>query len=514
MQKKTKKMNLTALLIGFITCLTILLASLYLAYEKTLHEAEIFLYQHTITANEKMRVFLNKIKLSLDDINKHGNSCDKFIHNALHRFVLNEPQVSIAYFYNGAEKCASIENFQFNALPKNIGPKFTLEGPIQIEDILQNAFLLQANHQGKSTGVIFPKRILSELLHESSQSFVRHTLCNDKTKKTIYDTTFAHNPFSLSSDTSPIIQMNQLPYLKGVSMHSYLSYQWVWQHFKPHMIVFSLIALSLCLLLVLIIYHMTKHKLSLEYELQQAIKNNQFIPYYQPVIELSTRKFSGVECLMRWEINKLDVLQPDAFIPTAERSGLIKPMTRQIIDTIFSNLGSYAKANQDFHIAINLSPQHFKDRDTFELVVKSCQQYQIKPKQVIFELTEQEPIKESDDCALGIMQDMRKTGFSLAVDDFGTGYSSINYLQRFPFNFLKIDRQFVKAIGSNAVTAQLADSMIDLARNLNLKVIAEGIEKTHHESHLKNRHILYGQGWLYSKALSFNELEEYIKKQT
>ena len=274
-----------------------------------------------------------------------------------------------------------------------------------------------------------------------------------------------------------------------------------------------MVALLICLLLGAALYRMTMHQLSLEYELRQALKNDQFVPHYQPVIKLKTGQFSGVECLMRWEINDVDVLQPDAFIPTAERSGLIKPMTAQLIHTIFEQLGTYANENKSFHMAINLSPQHFKDRETFELVEYYCKQYQINPEQIIFELTEQELIEEDDEYAVGIMRDMRAKGYSLAVDDFGTGYSSINYLRRFPFDFLKIDRQFIKAIGSTAVTAQLADSMIDLARNLNLKVIAEGLELPIHEAHLKKRDILYGQGWLYSKALSFEELQAFIRKQ-
>ncbi len=173
-----------ALLIGFVICFTILITSLYLAYYRTLQEAEIFLSKHTISANEKIRVFLNEIKLSLEDISKHKKNCNVRTHDALKRLVLNEPQISIAYFKTKDTQCASIEQFQFTAIPNIEKPNFILEGPNQIKDILQNAFILQLNHKDKKIGVIFPRRILDKLLHEPTNSFVQHTLFNERTKNT------------------------------------------------------------------------------------------------------------------------------------------------------------------------------------------------------------------------------------------------------------------------------------------------------------------------------------------
>ena len=511
LKKNKKKFNYIFLIFISIFSVVILSTTLYMAYKQTQKEAINYLEGSAKTVSHQTHLFLYELKVSLDDLLKDSRHCDKRTQQRLRNLALNEPKISIVYLKTPQTTCSTIGEIALNTKALSASDTFTMSGPMTIEGIMDNAYLIKRTRNDIEIGVFFPKRVLSELFNDHSTPLVTHLLLSKTNNQVLFPLSKKSLNLNAKRHKIRLTTINKLSVTDNIELHSYLSSTWVYHKLKPHLYFGVFLSLLIILLFAFILRKITQHKLSMGTELRFALKNNQIIPYYQPVIDLSTGQFSGVECLMRWKLNDKDIIQPDLFIPYAEKSGLIKPMTKQLIDIIFTQLGPYAQSHQNFHIAINLSPIHFKDRDTYNQVVTLCDQYHIHPSQVIFELTEEELIDEDDTLAVEIMNDMRKLGYSLAIDDFGTGYSSISYLTRFPFDFLKIDQQFVMAIGTHAITAQLADSMIDLAKNLNLKIIAEGIEKSIHETHLKNRNVCYAQGWLYSKALTFDELTAYIE---
>ena len=167
----------------------------------------------------------------------------------------------------------------------------------------------------------------------------------------------------------------------------------------------------------------------------------------------------------------------------------------------------------DFHIAINLSAIHFQSNRIHDLALNLCNRHQLKPNQIIFELTERSLVDVDSSNIIKIMHDMHESGFKLAIDDFGTGYSSLSYLKHFDFDYLKIDKLFVSAIGTGAITESLNASIIAMAKNLHYKIIAEGIETEQQYQYLKNQGVEFAQGWLFAKALPIEELKEYMTKQ-
>lgn len=488
---------------GLLCCTAIIMLAVYLAYLKTYSEAEQLLNKTVTRIQDNAQQFFQETLDALKPLIKTKDICSANTENTLKKVVLNDTEISIAYINTPQKQCATIKPFQYDLLSKIKNSQQQLAGPLHINDIVQNAYAIRLKQNNIELGAVFPLYVLKAHINKFTQDpFLNIQLFNNK--QNLFYENIHHKKEILISATS------KLPPLDNVHLKVSLAKQWLWQKLMPHILMAVMIAAFICGLFLMALYRFTKHKLSIESELKTALTRKQFVPYYQPVIDLATHHCRGVECLVRWQINQHEILYPDTFIPAAEKAQLIKPMTEQLIHKIFLDLGDYLKQNPDFHIAINLTPQNFNDRDVLDLVVKLCQKYQVNNQQIIFEITEQELMDESSDFAISLMQEMRSLGFSLALDDFGTGYSSINYLRKFPFNYLKIDKLFVMAIGSAAITAQLADSIIDLADNLNLKIIAEGIETSEHHAYLKQRQVNFGQGWLYSKALSVTQLKKYL----
>jgi len=176
-------------------------------------------------------------------------------------------------------------------------------------------------------------------------------------------------------------------------------------------------------------------------------------------------------------------------------------MTEWLMRQIRKELGEVLEADRSLHIAINLSPVHFESdrilRTTRQIFNKSG----IQPGQIIYEITERGLIREDNVVAREVMSKLRERQSHIALDDFGTGYSSLSYISSFPLDYLKIDKAFVEAIGTDSLTAGLVDSIIDMAERLELRIIAEGIETQEQAEYLRKRGVEHGQGWYYTKAL-------------
>lgn len=248
--------------------------------------------------------------------------------------------------------------------------------------------------------------------------------------------------------------------------------------------------------------------LSLESELREAARLRQIIAHYQPILNLQTGKCVGLEVLMRWQHPKRGLVPPLAFIPEAERTGVITELTECMMVRALEELVPVFKAFPHLHAAINIPVQTLTN-PTFPAHVDRLIKGRFSYKNISFELTESTSLT---DCALGQLRVMRDLGIRLAVDDFGTGYSNLRYLSLFPFDFLKIDKAFVDGITNESKSSGLVDQIVSIGRVCGLELIAEGIEHPSQVEYLRNLGVEFGQGFLFAAPVPIHELTEWITR--
>ncbi|MCX8505371.1 MAG: bifunctional diguanylate cyclase/phosphodiesterase [Alphaproteobacteria bacterium] len=241
----------------------------------------------------------------------------------------------------------------------------------------------------------------------------------------------------------------------------------------------------------------------IQLELRNALDNNELRAFYQPKISLKTGKIIGMEALMRWEHPSYGIIPPIDFIPTAERTGLIAPMTEWIMLQACSDTKKWIDAGygDDLRVAINLSTIHFRRQSVIGNIATALEKSNIDPSNVEIEITEGLLLHE-DEIVSATFSWLRDIGIHIAVDDFGVGYSSLSYLQRFTVDCLKLDTSFVSHLHERKVDAAITRGVIDLAHNLGIEVVAEGVELDAHLEFLEECGCDIGQGFYWSKPVS------------
>ena len=250
------------------------------------------------------------------------------------------------------------------------------------------------------------------------------------------------------------------------------------------------------------------NKLELKYKLQKAITKNEFELYFQPQINCKSRDVTGVEALLRWNDYNGEVIMPDIFIPLAEESGLIKELTEWVITEAIKQQSIWQKDNLNIHLSVNLSARNLLDPDLDDFILDQYKKYGLNSGAISFEITES-AMMEDTERALKMMKSLNKNGFDLIVDDYGTGFSSLAYLKKFPIKELKIDKSFVSHMIENDEDAMIVKSTIDLAHNLGLGVIAEGVET---EEVLEMLNILscdMAQGYIIEKPVTADDFRRW-----
>jgi diguanylate cyclase (GGDEF)-like protein len=251
-------------------------------------------------------------------------------------------------------------------------------------------------------------------------------------------------------------------------------------------------------------------RLTLENSLRRALERSEFEVYYQPVLDINTRKIVGVEALLRWHHPELGLVQPAEFIPLAEDTGMIVPIGEWVLRTACAQSKSWQSAGfAPLSLAVNLSARQFQQQNLSEVVVRILQETGLNPCDLELELTESSIMKNAEG-AVRTLSELKAMGVKIAIDDFGTGYSSLGYLKRLPIDTLKIDRSFVSDVTTDPDDAALVMAIITLAHNLRLKVIAEGVDS---EEQLRFLHLLRcdeWQGYFFSKPLPVEAFEELL----
>lgn len=254
------------------------------------------------------------------------------------------------------------------------------------------------------------------------------------------------------------------------------------------------------------------HRLTLMGELRHAIEHDELRLHFQPQIDLNTHKIIGVEALVRWQHPKHGFMPPDEFIPMAERTGLIKPLSVWVLKHALGKVEQWHKQNLKLSIAINLSPSTFLDADLPSVIIGMLSLYAVPAKYIIFEITEGTMIKNPT-LAHTIMKQLTKMGIRISIDDFGTGYSSLAYLKDLPASEVKIDRSFVMDMLGNDNDAVIVRSIIDLGHNLSLNVVAEGVEDKETATRIKKQGCDVLQGYYISKPVSSDDFLTWLLEQ-
>jgi EAL domain-containing protein (putative c-di-GMP-specific phosphodiesterase class I) len=255
-------------------------------------------------------------------------------------------------------------------------------------------------------------------------------------------------------------------------------------------------------------------ELEMETNLRNALKNGEFLLHYQPKIDLASNKIIGVEVLIRWKHPELGFISPAKFIPHAEKTDLIIAVGDWVLYTACKqNVQWQIEGIPPIRISVNLSGMQLKRSDQVENVARILAETGLAPYLLELELTEG-VVMENAEVTINTLNKFKEMGIKLSIDDFGTGYSSLSYLKRFPIDTLKIDQSFVKDITTNPDDEAIASTIIAMAHNLRLKVIAEGVENKEQLDMLRNKNCDEVQGYYFSRPVSEDDLKELLRHNT
>jgi len=238
----------------------------------------------------------------------------------------------------------------------------------------------------------------------------------------------------------------------------------------------------------------------LEAEIDEALRAGEFVAYYQPIVDAATGRVAGCEALIRWQKPGGETVRPDLFIPLAESSGQIVPMTGQLMDRVQADLAEVVRRWPDVYVSINLVAEHFADAAIVGEVRRRFGEGPLRGRNLVFEITERRPL--ANIAAAGkVVAQLQRLGARVALDDAGTGHGGLAYIQGLGMDIIKIDRMFVEAIGTGAVSAPIVDALLELADQLDMTVVAEGVETEEQFAYLRARGARYFQGFLFSPPL-------------
>tara|TARA_R110002050_G_scaffold71891_1_gene154610 strand:+ start:43921 stop:47745 length:3825 start_codon:yes stop_codon:yes gene_type:complete len=251
-------------------------------------------------------------------------------------------------------------------------------------------------------------------------------------------------------------------------------------------------------------------RVTLEKALRQALEQEQFVVFYQPKIDLVTHRMTGMEALVRWQHPELGLVSPLEFIPLAEETGIILALGEWVMLTACRQMHDWElKYSNLMNMSINVSARQFWQHDFTERVAVILAESQVSAEKIEFELTESVVMNDIES-VIGTMKALKKLDICLSIDDFGTGYSSLSYLQRFPVDILKIDRCFITELQDENADSAMVRSILALAENFKLRVVAEGIEDVSQQRILTSLGCHYGQGYLYSQPVDAASMEKLL----
>jgi diguanylate cyclase (GGDEF)-like protein len=247
-------------------------------------------------------------------------------------------------------------------------------------------------------------------------------------------------------------------------------------------------------------------RLKLEEDIRQGIKAGEFLPFFQPLVDLTSRQIIGFEALARWRSPTRGLLEADTFIETAERTGLIGPLTLSVIEQALKEARGWPG---HLKLAVNISPVQFRDQDLAEQILKVLAMTGFPASRLEIEITEGSLLEDRDQ-VLTIINSLKNVGISISLDDFGTGYASLAQVNRLPLDRIKIDKSFITTIVKSEQTAAIVNTIAGLGHNLNVPITAEGVESEQIRNALADFGCSEAQGWLFGRAISAEAVRSFL----
>lgn len=271
----------------------------------------------------------------------------------------------------------------------------------------------------------------------------------------------------------------------------------------------SVVLLFLFLMSCLVAYFLHRFlnkNISPEELLRGAIARNEIVPFYQPIVNGKEGTLRGVEVLARWKHPQTGYISPASFIPAAERSGLIVPLTQSLMSQVVAHINAICTMlPEGFHVGINFSASHIVAPAFVEECLNYKNSFIKRDLNLVIEVTEREPL-HIDEHLVQTLNVLHENGFAIALDDFGTGYSGLSYLHDLHIDYIKIDQSFVGRVNANEESTRILDSVLDLARKLSISIVAEGVETQEQLDYLTRNNITFLQGYYFFKPVPFTEL--------
>ena len=251
----------------------------------------------------------------------------------------------------------------------------------------------------------------------------------------------------------------------------------------------------------------------IKFELRHALERDQLRVFYQPKVDLKTRRITGMEALLRWQHPEHAMIPPGEFIPVAERTGMIAPISDWMMREACTQTRKWRDAGiADLRLAVNLSTVQFRRQSVIGSVTSILEDTGLAPEKLEVEVTESVLVSD-DSMVMDTFNWFRELNIPIAIDDFGTGYSSLSYLMRFPASTVKIDASFIKTLHESEEGATITRSIIKLAHSLGMHVVAEGVELDRHVDFLLDHECDIGQGYLFSRPVPAAEFEALLARQ-
>jgi diguanylate cyclase (GGDEF)-like protein len=247
-------------------------------------------------------------------------------------------------------------------------------------------------------------------------------------------------------------------------------------------------------------------RLSMEEDMRAGIAKGEFVPFFQPLIDLSTRDLVGFEALARWRSPKRGFLEADQFIEVAESTGLIGPLSMTVIEQAMKEARSWPS---HLKIAVNISPSQFRDTRLAEQIIKLLTSTGFPTHRLEIEITEAALLEDRDQ-VLTIIRSLKNVGISVSLDDFGTGYASLAQVNSLPVDRIKIDKSFISTIVKSEQTAAIVETIANLGHTLNVPITAEGVESEQVRTEIKKFGMSEAQGWLFGRAVSADSVRTFL----
>jgi len=280
---------------------------------------------------------------------------------------------------------------------------------------------------------------------------------------------------------------------------------------RQALFIFLPMAAIFSILLMVLTANWLRRRISWADEIRRAMRNRQFSVHYQPVYSTALQRTSGVEALLRWQLPNGEMIRPDIFISHAESEGMIVPLTQHLLELMAEDIQSW-QVEPGFHIGLNVAADHLQHADFVQDIQRFARRIKDKQMVVTLELTERSLIDDGELVARKLRY-LQSHGMKVAIDDFGTGHCSLSYLLTFPLDYLKIDRGFINAIEGLEVETPVLDAIINLCHKLELAVLGEGVETSIQFAYLKQRGVVFIQGYYYARPMDNDRLRAWLNEQ-